>query len=233
MALTQGQLLSQALETVGTVTSTCDAQDWLNKVLWEIDAAGYWRFLESTVVSVAVSDCTSSVAFSYNVWDAAASGDSTTIDDFSKGLQIWSGDSDDSGRQLIQISKNAYDAINKDENGFPYFFALWNDTIFFYPHTTAIVNATSHKMVYYKEITVPTSASEDIETETGIPPKYHPMLIDGVIAEGLAKVDDTRQDSYRARFEKGVMIMLMDNKDYFPYKDPRLEQSFNLIGESQ
>jgi hypothetical protein len=64
-----------------------------------------------------------------------------------------------------------------------------------------------------------------METVVGILPKYQQALINGVIAEGSAYLNEDQKLAYhRAQFEKKVGIMLADNDDYYGLTQSKVDR---------
>jgi hypothetical protein len=144
---------------------------------------------------------------------------STPITDYSKGMTI----TNNTSKKLIDMmSKPGYDGVADGTTGDITHAALFNDTLYWYPTTDS---TDSLSLSYFKQLTLPTDDTVDLATTPGIPVKYHPYLIDGVIAEGLRYTDDDRYDRAMANFTMGVRIMIVDNNDYFNIREQKENKS--------
>lgn len=205
--MTRGELLDQALKLLGNANELANSRNWLNNILYEIESVGFWEFLEAET-TYQTENNVGSVAFSASKWPAAA------LTDYSKGMSIYSAEP----RRLVQVSKEAFDEMSDGSTGNPRFFALRTDTLYLYP-TPVTGTLPLLTVKYLKEITLPTDDSDDMETVTGIKPKYHKFLIDGVVSEGFQFDNDNRYDRQRALFDRHLTVMLKDNEDFVSYKE--------------
>lgn len=210
--MTRTQLITKALQMHGNTGLSTVAIDWLDRVLWEMEAAGYWKFLE-TQTTYQTENNTQSVAFSTSKWPSAA------ITDYSKGLALTS----DEPRQLQQVSKQAFDEMDDDATGNPRYFALWNKTVYLYP-TPVTGSLPLITVRYFKEMTHPTQDADDMETVCGILPKWQGFVLNGVVAEGLAYSVDERAPFYRQLWKENLLTMLVDNEDISTYKESRMDR---------
>jgi hypothetical protein len=202
--MTRTQLVTKALEIVGDASLTSEAAGWVDDVLYEIETMGYWKFLEKEVTHVTGSS-QSEIAL--------ASISSGAITDYSKGISIYNNTSQ---KELVQVSKSALDAIDDGTTGDIRVFSLWKDTLYFYPTTDSVDTLT---IKYFQEITVPTADGDDMETKTGMKPKYQRFVVDGVVSLGFQYVDDNRATFYRELFDRDMGFMAKDNEDYFSAKE--------------
>lgn len=199
--MTRVQLVTQALSILGNTTLTTDAANWVNDVLYEIEASALWKFLEVTTTYQTINN-DSSVAFSEAKWPSVA------LVNYSKGMYIQSSEP----RKLERISK--VDLLSKDNSatGNPTHFAIWDETLYLWPTpvTGSTPLLTTH---YYGEITVPTGDSNDLETVSGLKPKYQSFLKYGVVALGMAYEKDPRFKDFQTLWEAKLEKMIKDNED--------------------
>lgn len=202
--MTRGEIITQALEVVGDISLTTEAAAWLDKKLLELKTAGlgFWRFLAAETTHQ-TEDAVYSVPFSATKWPAAA------LTNYNKGMSIWSAEP----RKLTRISKAIYDAGYDAAAGNPEFFALWNKTLYLYPIpvTSSLPLLT---IQYYKEITLPTSDGDDLETVVGIKENWQGFLINGVVSEGFRYMNDGRFANSRDLWKEQQGLMLKDNEDF-------------------
>lgn len=205
--MTRQDILDRALKIVGEDNLLADARVWLDSVLYDLEARGFWRFLE-TPTTYQTENNVNTKTFT-----------ELSMTNYSKGLAILS----DEPRKLRQISKTAFDEADDGATGNPWLFANWNESIWLYPKpvTGKLPILT---LRYYKEVTIPTQDSDDMETVVGIKPKWQRYLIDGVIAEGLSYMADERYEQYKRQFDEKVAIMLADNEDYFTSRESTVDR---------
>jgi len=91
----------------------------------------------------------------------------------------------------------------------PKFLSILGTSFVVYPRPDKIYTMNLH---YYSKITLPTNGSDEIETVTGLPARWHQNLINGVIAEGLRYVDDVRQEAARLRFSSNILTMMREEE---------------------
>jgi hypothetical protein len=198
--MTRTQLVTQALAILGNTTLTTDAANWVNDILYELEASGLWKFLESTT-TYQTEDTVQSIAFSASKWPAAA------LTDYSKGMFIESSEP----RKLEYLPKEDFLSLVDGSTGTPTHFSVWNSTLYLFPTpaTGALPLLTIH---YYKEITVPTGDSDDLETVCNIKPKWQSFLKYGIIALGMAYENDSRFEKFQTLWEARIEAMKADNE---------------------
>jgi hypothetical protein len=206
---------------VGDTNLTALARDWFDNVLYELEATGYWKFLEKEAgYTTASATGTKYIAFSASAFDITKSTGATPwatftspIADYSKGLSIWNFTDTTA---LIQVSKEALDELDDGSAGVPKFFAIWNDEIHFFPESNAAKILT---LKYFAELSIPTADSDDLETTCNIKPKYQRFLINGLVAEAMTYLDDNRQGFFRNLWEKNILWMMRDNDESFNIRE--------------
>lgn len=198
--MTRTQLITQALVILGNTTLTTNATNWINDVLYEIASSALWKFLEAST-TYQTENGVSSVAFSAAKWPSAA------LTNYSKGIYIQS----DEPRKLEKITKEEFLSKDDGSTGNPKFFAIWDEALYLYPQpvTDSLPLLTIY---YYKEITVPTQDSDDLETVCGLKPKWQSFLKYGIIALGMAHESDPRFTDFQTLWERKLQIMIADNE---------------------
>ncbi len=201
-------LLNRALRVVGDTGLTTQALEWLENVLYELESVGNWRFLETSATQV-----TSNAVDNYALPAT-----------YSKGLFVTS----DEPRVLIQVPKHVFEEMKQSaETGNPKFFAIWDNKVYLYPKpvTGALPTLT---LWFFEKITIPTSG-QDFNTITGIPAKWNKYAMDGVISEGFAYTDDTRQDQARGKFEQDILVMVRENEEFFRFREAQVDRSSTQV----
>jgi len=198
--MTRTQLISRALTILGNTSLTSEAADWLNEILYEIEAATAWKFLETTT-TYQTENAVSNVAFSASKWPAAA------LTNYSKGMFIQSAEP----RKLEPISKDEFLSRNDGATGYPKFFSIWDDTLYLYPTpiTSYLPLLTVH---YYKEITVPTADGDDLETVCGLIPKLQSVLKYGLLALGSIHQNDQRFEKFQGLWDAKLAALVKENE---------------------
>jgi len=199
--MTRLELITIALRTVGDTSLGTEAIEALNNSLREIEALNRWVFLEAST-TYQTENTIQNVAFSASKWPSAA------LTDYSKGMRI---KSVSKPYILTPKSKDALDANKDGSTGLPKEFAIREDTVYFNPTpVTGLIPLLT--IEYYKTISIPSADDDVIKTVTGLPDKYLPVLILGVIDKMIKEIQDGRD--FSANWEKGLQFMSADNLIY-------------------
>lgn len=204
--MTRLELITRALRIVGDITLTADAADWLEDVLLEFEGVDCWRFLEEST-TYQTEDTVDNIAFSASKWPSSA------LTDYSKGLFITS---DEVPFGLEYVPKVEFMKMHKTETGFPRIFSFWDDTLWLDPTpiTGSLPLLTVH---YYAQIVLPTADGDELSdsSKTAMPKKWHPVIMKGVIAHGLADTKNTRWKDWQDMYENlALPRAIMDNSNY-------------------
>jgi len=210
MAMTATALLNRALKIVGDSTLTTEAQEWFENILYEVMAVGKWRHLQKNTTQVTANDD--------DEYDLPS--------DYNNFLVVTS---TASPYELVRISKDEIEVLRrKGDTGNPKLYAIYDTSYAVYPKpvTDALPTLT---LSYQKTMSIP-SASNEVETVTGLSSYWIKYLIDGVVAEGFRYIDDARQDSARIKWENGLMLMQRYCGQALPRGGSRVSRSSNLRG---
>lgn len=203
--MTRGQVINKALKITDAIGLVNNARDWLDKILLELPKLAYWKFLQETV------------SYTSGMMESSVALANAGITNYHKKLMI----SSTSIGSVERVSKNALEAMNDGVIDSPKYFALWDDSIYWYPYISI---QTTFTLRYYKQITLPTADSDDLETVCNIPLHWHKFIIDGLIAEIMRFTGDKRQEKMRQFYKSRIQIMKQDNDDYVTYQEGLLSR---------
>lgn len=223
MAFLVSELIDRTLVTTGldTENDIPKALKWLEELLLDIETRGYWRFL-LTSTTYQTENGVQSVSFS------AAKFPSAAITDYSKGLSV---ESD----ALTPVITTSYEAIREliieGYTGDVEYAAYHNGSLYVEPKPDG-TNTPILTLWYYKNITLPTDTTDDIEDDIGLVQKWQPYLLAGMKMKAYEFMgDETRQQSESQRYEQGIQIMLADGADYYTPKEQTVDKpSLHRLG---
>lgn len=177
-----------------------DFNDWLDEILLEIQSFNnvYWDFLQASTIYNTVNN-TNTVSFSTLGIDG----------DFSKGLTI---SSSLVPLALDPLPKESIDSVLGSDTGNPIYFSRHNSNLYFFP-TPVTGNLPVLTLKYYKDISLPTDDSDDVNTVTGMNDSWNQIIIKGLKWKALDEIDDIRVTSMRRMFEQGVLSMAQNSAD--------------------
>lgn len=200
-------IITHALRQIGDTSLTIQAKEWLDDILLEMETVGYFWFLFDNTQTITTSNNTDAYPLPSN---------------YSKGLSIYSSEP----RCLIQVPYSQIEEMRAvfAEEGNPRFFAVRGHILEVYPKPVT-GSLPFLNLRYFKEITLPTDDTTDLENLVGIRPKWHSYLIDGVVWKGFQYIDDNRQDQARLKWENDLLFMIKDNEDYVTTQEAKLDKS--------
>ena len=202
--MTRTQLVAIALRTVSDTSLTAEAAAALDIILEFVETINRWNFLQATT-TYQTEDTVGSVAFSASKWPSAA------LTNFSASMEILSASAP---YRLESVKKELYNAMNSGETGLPSHYALHLKTLYLWP-TPVTGTLPLLTLEYYKNITLPTSDSDVIETVVGIDKKMLPMLINGVIWYMSREEGEEKSTQFLKAFYSSIIssILVDSNED--------------------
>lgn len=220
MGLTRTQVIDAVLKTIKDPNLTTEAIEWMDEVFDQIETKAFWRFLYASTTHQTVNN-QNEVLFSDSEFPAAA------LANYSKGIQITS---DQAPYMLTMQSKAAMDA-RTPETGAPTHFALeggaiGSEKLWLFP--TPVTGATTLPLLtinYYKQISRPSTGSDDLQVDLGIPRRFNAAIKEGMRAIGLMDVNESRAETRQDRFNEKLADLIIDNDDFFNTVESRFDRS--------
>lgn len=209
--MTRLEFITSALRIVGDTTKTTEGIEWLRDVFTDFEARDLWRFLEQET-TYQTETTVDSIALSATKWPSAA------ITDYSKGLFISSAVAPYGLKYLPQVE---FKRMHTNETGNPTTFSIWDDTVWLHP--TPVTNFLPLLTVgYFGDIVLPTADGDELSdvTKTGLPKKLHSILMQGVVAKGMAEIKDPRWADWQNLYTQSIeLIAKPDNSMYYTDSD--------------
>jgi len=185
--MTVTTFLARCLKIVGDSTLTTEAQEWFENILYEVMTVGKWSHLQTNGTQITSSN----------------DDDYALPTDYNGYLTITSSASP---YELVKMSKEEGEVLRrKGDTGYPTHWWIDGANYIVWPKPITGYLPTLN-LAYQKTVTLPSGAT-DIETSTGFSSYWIKYFMDGVVAEGFRYTDDVRQESARAKWENGLMLM--------------------------